>query len=72
MEDLAAWRLAVPAVLAVAFAWFIEWSCARRGVLPPGFRDPLRRWFARLAIAGVLWLGVFQPLGMIGLEQVER
>jgi membrane protease YdiL (CAAX protease family) len=67
VEDLAPWRIALPAVVALACAWYVEVACARRGLLPPGFADPLRRWFARLALAGVLWLGVFQTLAMIGV-----
>lgn len=69
MADLAPWRIALPAVLALACAWYVEAAAARRGLLPPGFADPLRRWFGRLALAGVLWLGVFQTLALIGVGE---
>jgi membrane protease YdiL (CAAX protease family) len=65
------WRLLLPVVPALFFAWLVEWGCARHGVYPPGFRDPLRRWVARLALAGVLYIGVFLPLGMIGTRMPE-
>ena len=65
-------RLLLAVLPALLTAWWVEVGCARRGVLPPGFRHPLRRWIARLSLAGVFWVGVFVPLGMIGAPAVER
>ena len=65
------WRLLLPVAPALFFAWLVEWGCARHGVYPLGLRDPLRRWVARLALAGVLYIGVFLPLGMIGTRVQE-
>lgn len=76
--DLDPLRLAVPLVLAVLFAWFVDRATARRGLEPPGFKrapeEPtlapqLRRVLAMTALAVVFWIGVFAPLGLIGVEQ---
>ena len=70
-------RVVGPMTLAVIAAWFVDLSCRVRGLQPPGFSasagDPvlapaLRRTFALSAVALVLWIGVFAPLGLIGLE----
>jgi hypothetical protein len=42
--------------------------CAVRGFDPPGFRAPWRRLLAGAAVAGVLAVGVFAPLGNLGLS----
>ena len=71
-------RVVVPLVLAVAAAAFVDRATARRGLQPPGFVTPLgepsivpalRRVVALTALAFVFFLGVFAPLGVIGLEQ---
>ena len=63
-------------LLAIAATVAIDWLTERRGLRPPGF-DPLRagsgpaalrRGLAMTVLAGVLWLGVFGPLGTIGTE----
>ena len=65
MQAVDLWRGLVSVAAALAFAWYVEWASARRAC-PPGFRDPARRWFARAVLGGVLWIGLFLPLGMIG------
>jgi len=66
MTATALLRAAGPAVLALLAAWAFDRLTARRGLTPPGFAQPWRRGLALLAIAGVLWAGVFSPLGEIG------
>lgn len=61
-------RLLGPAVAAGAAAWVFDWQCRRKGLMPPGFRRPWRRAAAFLLLSAVLWVGVFGPLGDIGLE----
>ncbi len=58
-----------PVVLALLAAGTFDRMTARRGFDPPGFAAPWRRGLAFLAIAGVLWAGVFLPLGEIGHVQ---
>ncbi|HEX2225211.1 MAG TPA: CPBP family intramembrane glutamic endopeptidase [Thermoanaerobaculia bacterium] len=64
----AALRLGIPALLAIAVAFFFDRACARRGLTPPGFRSPWRRGLALAFLAGILWRGVFVPVGAIGLD----
>jgi membrane protease YdiL (CAAX protease family) len=61
-------RLAVPGLLALAGAWTLDYLCAARGFLPPGLRVPWRRALASAVVTGILWVGVFAPLGNIGLS----
>lgn len=65
-EDLL--RIAIPGLLAFAGAWTLDRLSAARGFLPPGFRTPWRRALASAVVTGILWLGVFAPLGNIGLS----
>ena len=64
-------RLALPLLAGAACAWWIDRSTAARGLLPPGFGDPvwgdLRRLAAIVLLALVLWVGVFAAAGQIGL-----
>ena len=55
----------VPSVLA---ALLLDWMCAQRRLLPPGFRVPWRRALASLAVATLLAIGVFAPLGGLGMK----
>lgn len=64
-------RLAVPVILGIAGAFLLDRLCAVRGFLPPGFRVPWRRIAAGAILAGLLALGVFAPLGGLGLAQEE-
>jgi membrane protease YdiL (CAAX protease family) len=68
MQPADALRVILPAGLACLAAWGLDWQCERKGLLPPGFAVPWRRGLAGAAVAGVLWLGVTSPLGMIGKE----
>jgi membrane protease YdiL (CAAX protease family) len=61
-------RLFGPMALAVAAAWALDWSCRRKGLLPPGFRSPWRRGAAAFLVAAILWVAIFRPLGDVGLE----
>lgn len=54
-----------PSLLA---ALLLDWMCAQRRLLPPGFRVPWRRALASLAVATLLAVGVFAPLGGLGLK----
>jgi len=73
-----------PLVLAVATALLIDRGVARRGLLPPGVVSAestaagplwlppgavLRRAAALAVIALALWIGVFLPVGLVGLPQ---
>src|SRR5579863_6759946 len=61
-------RMAIPILLAAGTALAFDRLCARRGLLPPGFAQPWRRTLANAVLAGVLWVGVFRPIGEIGLD----
>lgn len=65
-------RLLGPMVLAILAAFTIDALCARRGLFPPGFHRPLRRAAADTILAALLWIGVFLPLGNIGLDNVPE
>lgn len=76
--DLGFLRTFGPLLLAIVFAWMIDRSTSARGLEPPGFSaapdasplgPSLRRVFAMSALALVLWIGVFAPLGLIGVER---
>ncbi|RMH18028.1 MAG: CPBP family intramembrane metalloprotease [Acidobacteria bacterium] len=54
-------RLLAALLLAAASAVAADRLGARRGLLPPGFAQPLRRLLAIVLLAGVLLLAVFLP-----------
>ena len=68
-------------MLALATTFLIDVLTRRRGLLPPGFRAPegavpadilaaRARWLVAMALLWlVLWIGVFLPLGSLGLQQ---
>lgn len=62
-------RLVGPPVLAIAGALAVDQITAARGLLPPGFRVPWRRAAGSGILALVFWIGVFQSVGQIGIEQ---
>jgi membrane protease YdiL (CAAX protease family) len=64
---LLALRLFGPLILACVAAWSLDALSRRKGLQPPGFRQPWRRSAAFVLVAAVLWIGVFEPLGEIGL-----
>jgi membrane protease YdiL (CAAX protease family) len=81
---LDALRTLAPPLLAVATAVAVDRSIERRGLTPPGFVPPPpdpstgerrfsfalpRRGLALLVVAFALWVGVFLPIGMVGVEQ---
>lgn len=61
-------RFLVPAILAVAASYTLDRACAARGLLPPGFAIPWRRWGALVLVAMILWVGTLAPLGSIGRQ----
>jgi membrane protease YdiL (CAAX protease family) len=58
--------LIATAILALLGALLLDWMTARRGLLPPGFREPWRRGAALLVIATLFWIGITSPLTAIG------
>ncbi len=70
-----------PPLLAAVTVWIIDGLTRRRGLQPPGFQIPPgadswvaltalgRRSFAMIVLWGVLWIGVFMPLGSLGIER---
>jgi membrane protease YdiL (CAAX protease family) len=68
---LPAMLLTATAVLALLGALLLDWMTARRGLLPPGFREPWRRGTALLIIAFLFWIGITSPLSTIGQPAVE-
>lgn len=64
-------RVGIPVILGIAGAFLLDRLCAARGFLPPGFRVPWRRIAAGAVLAGLLALGVFAPLGGLGLTQED-
>jgi hypothetical protein len=61
-------RVGVPGVFAFLAAFALDRQCVAKGLQPPGFQSPARRFSALALVAGVLWLGVFAPLGQIGVS----
>lgn len=64
-------RLLGPAALALATAWAFDWQCRRKGLEPPGFGQPWRRAAASALVFLILWIGIFAPLGEIGLAPAK-
>ena len=54
--------------LSFGVALALDRMSAARGLLPPGFRVPWRRALALLVVAVFLMIGVFSPLGTLGLK----
>ncbi len=61
-------RQGVPFLLALIVTHFLDRRLSVRGLLPPGFKDPIRRILGSLAVFLILWGGIFASLGTIGLE----
>lgn len=54
-------------LLALGASYYLDWATRDRPYFPPGFKASLvRRRAGMLAVAAVLWIGVFLPLGVIG------
>jgi membrane protease YdiL (CAAX protease family) len=60
-------RLLGPLVLALVSATAVDQLMSARGLTPPGFREPWRRLVGSMVLAGVLYVGVFAALGLVGL-----
>lgn len=70
-----------PVLLALLTTLAFDWSTRRRGLDPPGFGslhagtilprpvDHLRRGVSLAFLFAVLWIGVFLPLGALGIDQ---
>jgi membrane protease YdiL (CAAX protease family) len=61
-------RAGIPVIFGIAGAFLLDRMCAVRGFLPPGFHVLWRRLLAGAAVAGLLAVGVFAPLGNLGLS----
>jgi membrane protease YdiL (CAAX protease family) len=59
------------AILAIFVAFFMDRMCEGRGLLPPGFRDPVRRVAAWALVAMILWVGAFASLASLFEEVPE-
>ena len=64
-------RLSLTGLLAFLGAFTLDWLTARKALLPPGFREPWRRWSALLVVAFLFWVGVTGPLTALGQPAVE-
>ena len=62
-------RVALALGLGLAAALIFDRLCAARGLLPPGFRVPWRRWLALAVLAGLLAIGVFAPVASLGVGE---
>lgn len=62
-------RLALALLLAAGTALVVDRWTAERGFLPPGFARAWRRWAALAVVAGILFLGVFLPVALLGVER---
>lgn len=61
-------RIVVPLLLAFGAAWLLDRLTRKKGLEPPGLRVPWRHAAALVLLAGFFWLGVFSPLGFVGVE----
>lgn len=71
MPDLDLLRLSLTGIFAFLAAWALDGLTARKGLLPPGFHEPWRRWTALFIVALFLWIGVTGPLTAIGQPAAE-
>jgi membrane protease YdiL (CAAX protease family) len=65
-------RVAATVVPALLGALLLDGMGAARGLLPPGFRETWRRVLAGLTVATLLAIGVFAPLGSLGMKAVPE
>ena len=61
-------RRFLPPVLALASAVLLDWLCAARGFLPPGFTRPVRRGLGFVAVAFFFWIALYGNLANLGRE----
>ena len=71
MPEIDLLRLSLTGVLALLGAWALDGLTARKGLLPPGFREPWRRGAAFFVMGLFFWIGVTSPLVAIGQPAVE-
>jgi membrane protease YdiL (CAAX protease family) len=71
MPEIDLLRLGLTGLLALLGAIVLDWLTARKGLQPPGFREPWRRWSALLAVALLFWIGITSPLSVLGKPPVE-
>ena len=74
LELLDAFRpalIGLSGLLAAGASLYFERTCARRGLMPPGFRVVWRRALGFTVLALLFWVAVFSPLAMIGAETGE-
>lgn len=71
MPEIDLLRLSLTGLLALVGALVLDWLTARRGLLPPGFREPWRRWSAVLVVALLFWIGITGSLSGLGQPAVE-
>lgn len=64
-------RLSLTALLAFLGAFLFDWLTARKGLTPPGFREPWRRAGAMFVVFLLFWIGVTSPLSAVGQPAVE-
>lgn len=69
IAEAGALRLLIAATLAVATALGVDRWTEARGFLPPGFQHLWRRLLALVVLASILFLGVFLPVALVGLER---
>jgi membrane protease YdiL (CAAX protease family) len=67
--DAGVLRLLLSAVLAVGTALVVDRWTEARGFLPPGFERPWRRVLALLVLTAILFIGIFLPVGLVGMER---
>ncbi len=63
--------LSLTGVLAFLLAITLDWCMARKGLTPPGLREPWRRWAALLLVTLFFWIGITGPLAALGQPAVE-
>lgn len=61
-------RILGPAVAALAATLLFDHMTRRRGLDPPGFRDPARRFASLGLVAFCFYLGIFAALGTVGRQ----
>jgi membrane protease YdiL (CAAX protease family) len=61
-------RMLGPVVAALGGVLLFDHMTRRRGLDPPGFREPLRRIAGTALVAGCFYVGIFAALGSIGRQ----
>jgi membrane protease YdiL (CAAX protease family) len=61
-------RMLGPVVAALGAVLLFDHMTRRRGLDPPGFREPLRRIAGTTLVAGCFYVGIFAALGSVGRQ----